>query len=85
MSEKRKSPRVGDIVKLASGGPLMSIYQLEPAPPSFQEGVARGTLAHCCWFRDREYHHAVFDPRTLYLADQLKPPTDLERYAEEEE
>jgi uncharacterized protein YodC (DUF2158 family) len=53
---------VGDVVQLKSGGPLMTVHQIDDFSPS---GPNPGLL--CVWFDDKKKVENIFDPRAVEL------------------
>ena len=55
MSEETGTPfKIGDNVKLSSGGPVMTV-----------EGVASNDKLRCVWWQKDAYQRAVLDPALL--------------------
>jgi uncharacterized protein YodC (DUF2158 family) len=52
--------KVGDVVQLKSGGPLMTVHSIDNFSPT---GPDPGLL--CVWFADTKKVEAVFDPRAV--------------------
>lgn len=53
--------KIGDVVRLKSGGPLMTVESLDD-----YYGVMK---ARCTWFSNHELKDGVFPPETLVLDD----------------
>ena len=52
--------KVGDVVQLKSGGPLMTVHNIDNYSPT---GPNLGLL--CVWFVDAKKVEDVFDPRAV--------------------
>ena len=55
---------VGDIVRLKSGGPKMSV--------SKPDGGTLGNLVDCKWFAGAKLEHGSFPANTLVMAEEDK-------------
>ncbi len=55
--------QIGDVVRLKSGGPRMTIQSVGDFS---KEGLKVGVL--CVWFKDQEKNQSVFHPNSLEIA-----------------
>jgi uncharacterized protein YodC (DUF2158 family) len=59
---------VGDVVKLKSGGPKMTVEKIVPNSSGDSQNIAQ-----CCWFvRDEEAKTDKFGLETLILAQEYQ-------------
>lgn len=63
--------KVGDVVMLKSGGPIMTISQLKMTVPFKRGDVATYTgKVQCAWFKNDEQNFEVFSQDTLEIAEK---------------
>lgn len=63
-NREKKKLQVGDVVKMASGSPLLSVEALP-----LEEGPGMAGRAHVCWFRASQLLREALPPEVL----EVKP------------